>query len=353
MALGMLMPANSVFAAATPFDAPGMVMDFADVLADLAQPVLPIARGLDGTASIDYGSDGRLTFLLLGLDSRTTSVTRTDTVMVMSLEGSTISAASIPRDTKRMPNPFQGGTYGKVNSILRNLYLANGRNLSTALSKFEIVIENTLGIQIDYHAVVWFNGFTTLVDQVDGGTEQIKVDISNPIYDARHHDKIGSDSNYGVYFPKATDYALFAWNPSSQTGSPYCDGQFKKYNDPSTRPNTWCKRALPFVRTRHGSSDYVRGLHQQRFIDATIDAVEFNELNGLVSTAVGTGNGKWWTNFPITMENAVELYNALQGATLGHSVVFKPVTYARKIPNQNGIELKLDVVRQWCDNWLS
>ena len=346
------MPANSVFAAATPIDAPGLAMDLADVLAGLAEPVLPVLRGLDGSASINYGSDGRLTFLLLGLDSRTNTISRTDTVMVMSVEGNEISAASIPRDTKRMPNPFGGPAYGKVNSILRDLYTSSGYNLNTALAKMEIVVEHTLQAEIDYHALVWFGGFTTLVDQIDAGTP-ITVDIPSPIYDSTHHDKIGSNSNVGVYFPQATNYSLFAWNPSGQTGAPYCNGSFKNYSNPATRPATWCKRALPFVRTRHGSSDYARGLRQQRFVDATIDAVDFSELSGLLNTAVGTGKGKWWTNFPLTMENATELYNALQGASLTHGVVFKPKTYASKIFNQNGIELKLPAVRQWCDAYLS
>ena len=78
------------------------------------------------------------------------------------------------------------------------------------------------------------------------------------------------------------------------------------------------------MRTRHGSSDYIRGRHQQQFIAATINAVDKSELSGLVDIAIEAAKGKWVTNFPTTLGAATELYDALQGATLTNSVVFKP-----------------------------
>jgi hypothetical protein len=357
LALSFVMPATSVFAAAEPIDtqrlARGVLAFFVPLigdggsLLDIVTPDPPIEE----PPAIDWGNDGRLTMLLLGMDSREDTVTRTDTVMVMSLKDGQISAASIPRDTKRMPNPFGAGVFGKVNSVLRDLYVAENNDLDAALDDFEVVIEETMRIEIDYHALVWFDGFTTLVDEVDGGSSGITVNIRTTISDARHHDLPGD--SFGVYFPQAIDYRLYALNPASQSGSPRCDGRFKRFANPDNHPGTWCRRALPFVRTRHGSSDYIRGRHQQQFIDATIDAVDASELSGLVATAVMTGKGKWWTNFPITLEAATELYDALQGAGLTASAVFKPSGYAAQIPGQNGIELDLRAVRAWCDEYMS
>jgi len=362
LGLSLLMPATNVFAAAAPIDVPALrrsaftffvqlVGDYGGFV-DVVTPPPPVTPPLPGsTSAINYGQDGRLTFLLLGMDARDDTVTRTDTVMVMSLKGNDISAASIPRDTKRMLIPGgDGAYYPKINSILRMFYESNGHDLDGAMGSFEKVVERTMGIEIDYHATVWFDGFTTLVDQVDNGTG-ITVNVGKTIYDARHHDKPGT--NFGVYFPQAADYRLYAQNPGTQTGHGLCDGAFKRYADPSKHPQTWCRRALPFVRTRHGASDYIRAKHQQQFIDATIDAVDSSELSGLVNVALGAAKGKWVTNFPITLVSATEMLGKLRSASLTRSVVFKPSGYATMIPGQNGIQLNLDAVRAWCNEYMS
>ena len=360
LALSFVMPATSVFAAAEPIDGPqlrrGLFTFFVQLVGEASSLIEfvdppPVTPPPATASTIDYGSDGRLTFLLLGMDARDDTVTRTDTVMVMSLKGGEISAASIPRDTKRLPIPGGGGAfYPKVNSILRYFYEGNGHDLDKAMDSFDGVIEKTMGIEIDYHAAVWFDGFTTLVDQVDGGTG-IKVDINSEIYDARHHDKPGD--SFGVYFPRSADYRLYGSNPGTQTGGGLCDGAFKKYADPTKHPETWCHRALPFVRTRHGASDYIRGRHQQQFINATIQAVDSSELSGLVDVAMGAARGKWVTDFPVTLGNAAEMFDQLEEAELTRSVVFKPSAYATLIPGQNGIELNLDAVRAWCNAYMS
>ena len=184
----------------------------------------------------------------------------------------------------------------------------------------------------------------------DGGTG-IRVNIGSEIYDSRHHDQVGD--NFGVYFPRAADYRLYASNPATQTGDGKCDGTFKKYADPLKHPATWCHRALPFVRTRHGSSDYIRGRHQQQFIAATIDAVDSSELSGLIRVAMGAARGRWVTNVPITLTAATELYGKLRNASLTQSVVFKPSGYAAIIEGQNGTELDLQAVRAWCNAYMN
>ena len=129
-----MLPATGFFTAPQPLNFPQVVLDVAALLTTTVAPVTPLIRAVRRNAVLLHGSDGRLTFLLLGSDSRTNTISRTDTIMVMSVQGNTISAASIPRDTKQIPDPH-GGTWGKVNSILRYLYEANGNNLTVALSR--------------------------------------------------------------------------------------------------------------------------------------------------------------------------------------------------------------------------
>lgn len=324
----------------------GANVDWLSLGMDMASPMRPLLDAIDGNQALNRGSDGRLTFLLLGSDARGTGISRTDSIMLMSVKGNTITSASIPRDTGRFPRPASmgGGTFsGRVNGILRQL-----RNTSTsldqALAKFETVIENALQIEIDYNALIWFDGFTTLVGKVD----PITVNITREIRDPKHLDDPNGPA--GVYFPEWNGFALNAFNSVSQ---PYCNGAYKTDPAPINSAN-YCRRALPYVRSRKGpgNDDWVRSRRQQEFIAATIKAVGQSELAGLVSTAQGEGVGKWWTNYPITATSAMDLYNEFQGASLGTHVVFKPSLFAGRISGTSAYELKLPAVRQWSAQYL-
>lgn len=314
-------------------------------VANLASPFRPYLDALDGDQALNKGSDGRLTFLLLGSDSRGASVSRTDTILIMSVKGNTISAASIPRDTARIPNPSGGTFSGRVNGILRQL-LNQGSSLDEALARFEVVIESLLGgIEIDYHALIWFGGFTTLVSKID----PVTVNSNREIRDQAHLDDPNGPP--GVYFPKWDGYALYANNTGS---NPYCNGAYRNDTNPPVDARYWCHRALPFVRSRKGpgNDDWVRARRQQDFIAAAIRAVNTSELSGLVSTAQSEGLGKWWTNYPINATSAMDLYNELHSASLVNQVVFKPSNYAGRITGTSAYQLKLSTVRQWAAQYL-
>jgi len=336
----------TAFAQSTVGDPGSSQVDWLDVGMGLATGLRPLIDAVEGGQTINKGTDGRLTFVLLGSDSRINSVSRTDAMLIMSVKGNTITAASLPRDTARVPRPASmgGGTFpGKANSILKQLLA--GTTVDGALNKFDLVIENLLNIEVDYHALIWFNGFTTLVDKID----PINVNSERQIYDGKHVDQNGSPP--GVFFPKWNGYALYAWNTGS---SQYCNGLFKQYSDPLAHPSTWCHRALPYVRTRHGANndDWVRARRQQEFIASAIKAVSTAELSGLVSTGQNEGMGKWITNYPISLGSATDLYNALHGASLGNHVVFKPSQFAARIAGTSSYELKLPEIRAWAATYL-
>ena len=334
------------FAASTSGDSGRADVDWLSLGFDLASPFRPIIDALDGDQAINKGTDGRLTFLLLGSDARGTAVSRTDSMMIMSIKGNTITSASLPRDTGLVPRPswLGGGVFpGKANGILRQL--TAGTTLDNGLDKFERVIEDLLGIEIDYHALIWFDGFTTLVSKID----PITVNSEREIRDQSHRD--GNSTLPGVYFPVWNGYALYAMNTGSD---PYCNGKYKAYSDPRAHAETWCHRALPYVRSRHGpyNDDWVRSRRQQEFIVSAIKAVSQSELSSLVSTAQSEGKGKWWTNFPISATTGMDLYNALHNGSHGAHVVFKPSQFASRVPGTSKYELKLSAVRAWSAQYL-
>lgn len=303
-----------------------------------------LLRLIEGSQQVSAGNDGRLTLLLLGSDTRAGGVARTDTIMVMSLRGNSISVLSIPRDTARIPNPDGGIFSARINAILKEL--RNGRTPEQALAKFEEVIEDLLQIEIDYHALVKFPGFQQLVDEID----PVTVDISRPIADSRFWDDPNQPS--GVYFPAATNYDLYAWQPGD---NPLCNGLWRFQATPIPS-SYWCRRAMPFVRSRKSGSDFVRARRQQDFVIASISRVinrgSGNALDSLVGRArdLAAVDGIE-TNIPISGATALDFYQLLSGAQVGLQVVLAPHKYAKHIPGGTAYELDLVAVRQLTRQW--
>ncbi len=95
---------------------------------------------------------------------------------------------------------------GKVNGIVRQ-YLNAGYSPQAAMNEFEKDVENVLGITIDYNAVVWFGGLTTLVGKVD------PIYVNSPeIRDGKLIDDHAQGQPQGVYFPSASSYPLYDYN---------------------------------------------------------------------------------------------------------------------------------------------
>lgn len=284
----------------------------------------PVVRLIGGGQAVSTGNDGRLTILLLGADSRTGAIGRTDTIMVFSIRGNSISIASIPRDTARIPNP-DGGTYSaRVNALFRQL----GAN------EFVRVMENLLGIEIDHYALVTFFGFHALVDEYDPVTMRTRE-----VRDKQYWDD--PDLPKGVYFPAQDGYELYAWQPGAE--SHLCNGLWQTQG---TGQANWCRRAMPYVRSRKGSSDFARATRQQDFVLASIRRVLNRGLGGLVGTAQGQANaGQLRTDIPINAGNAQDLFNRLNGAGVSVQEVLSPPRFASHIPGGTGYEFDLAEVR--------
>jgi LytR_cpsA_psr family len=309
----------------------------------------PLAEEL--RSDISTGTDGRLTFLLVGNDSRGTGVQRTDALMIVSVKGSTMTAASFPRDTARIPNPFTANANdyfrGKINTILKQL--KQTRTTEQALDDFEYVIEKLLGnIEIDFHVMITMEGFQNLFDQVD----PIKVRVNSAIKDTKFWDN--PYKQRGAYFPATASntYELWAWQPGVNPA--LCDGLWRNHANPPS--STWCRRAIVFARSRKGSgnSDFKRAGRQQDIVFGAVQAVlgrGTGPLGGLANSAqsqVQQSHLHVSNDLPLTVGTAVDIYNRLSGANQGATVVFGPSTYSTHIPGTSSYQLKLAAVQSWA-----
>jgi anionic cell wall polymer biosynthesis LytR-Cps2A-Psr (LCP) family protein len=340
-ASGLLGPAT-VIAKGQPSSGPGGLLAWVDLGSTLASPLRSVLTTL-GEPQINTGSDGRLTVLLLGSDTRGGGIQRTDTIMVMSIKNGQISAASIPRDTARIPNPYAPGTTfaGKVNGIVKHLRRSVSSD-QAALQQFEYVIEKLLNIEIDYYALIKFDGFNDLVEQVEPvtiNTQQIK---DNKFWD-------DPDLPKGLYVPAMTNYQLYAWQPSYLASNGLCNGLW--ISKGTSLSQYWCHRALDYVRSRKGpgNSDFVRASRQQNFVIATINAVASSELSGIVGTAnAKVGERSLVTDIPVDLSTASDMYNLLKSGVVSAQVVFKPPTYSKHIRGTTAYQLNLPAVRAWA-----
>jgi anionic cell wall polymer biosynthesis LytR-Cps2A-Psr (LCP) family protein len=308
------------------------------------------SSGANSPSAISAGTDGRLTLMLLGFDTRGAGLQRTDTIMIASVKNKVMTAASIPRDTARILNPFTSNPNdyysGKVNTIIKQL--KQTRSSTQALLDFEKIIESELGIEIDATVGITFNGFNNLVDEID----PINVRVDKAINDVKFWDN--PNKTRGVYFPTASSYDLYAWQPNANPA--LCDGSYRSYSNPPS--NTWCRRAIVYVRSRKGTgnSDFKRAGRQQDVVVGAVRAV-LNRGGGANLTAL-VNNAKsqsakgymYSANFDISTVTAAQIWDRVNGASVGAHVVFAPNTYSTHIPGSSSYQLKLDVVRAWANS---
>lgn len=109
---------------------------------------------------------GEYTVLLLGVDTPKGYKTRTDTIILATVDAETRKArlVSIPRDTRVKIK----GAWDKVNAA----YVYGGIELAKE------TVEDFLGVKVDRYAIVNFNSLTKLVDAVGG----IEVDVPIRMY---------------------------------------------------------------------------------------------------------------------------------------------------------------------------
>ena len=342
---GPVSAAEFRFSAGAWIDAAMSANSFMPAIGQLAQVVA-------GPSQVSYS--GKLTVLLVGSDFRPGGGNgeRLDSIMVVSINPATdrIHAASIPRDTARIPLPpsLGGGVYsGKINGMFKTFKKQLGGNRNAALERFKLVIEHTLASNIDYVGYLRFTGFDRLVDETNG----VLTSIPNEIRDPKYIDKPG--------WPTGAKFEVHT-SPKALLGGGSAERCYGGYPKPVTNwgPVMDCKRAIVYVRTRKGSivgvgsnNDWKRAARQQRFVYDAIQRVlsQGQSAAGQLVQKKNSYPSEIYTDMPTTAGDISQMFNLLSGASLGPTAVFGPSTYATHIKGTSKYELKLTAVRNWCD----
>lgn len=195
----------------------------------------------EASPMVGWQGTERVTVLVMGVDTRPSEVgyrTRTDTMILLSVDpvAKTASMLSIPRD---LYVEVPGFGLERVNTA----YPLGGAPLAVE------TIEYNLGVRINHYAIVDFNTFVTLVDEIGGIDVYVPTEINDPLY---------PDEAYGYdpfYMP---------------AGMQHMDGT----------------TALKYARTRHQDNDWERARRQQAVIMAIRERiVSLDMLPTLISKA--------------------------------------------------------------------
>jgi LCP family protein required for cell wall assembly len=177
----------------------------------------------------------RINVLVMGIDRRPGEpfVSRTDTMMLMSINPDTDSASilSIPRDLYVV---LPGRGRERINTAF--VYGSTGNNPAGGAQLAMQTVQYNLGVPVDHYILVDFSAVTRGIDAIGG----IDVIVPYDIYDATF-----PDMNHGydpLYLP---------------AGFQHLDGV----------------TALKYARTRHQDNDFYRARRQQQVILSTRDKV--------------------------------------------------------------------------------
>jgi LCP family protein required for cell wall assembly len=190
---------------------------------DFLAPTLDI-----GNAYQWQGTD-RVTILLMGADTRPSERgegrPRSDSIMLLMVDPANHEASvlSIPRD---LYVDIPGYGLNRVNTA----YFFGGGPLAIEATQYN------LGVRVNHYALIEFDVFTTLVNEIGG----IDLDVPKTIYDPSYPSQ---DYGYDPFYIEA--------------GPQHLDGE----------------TALKYVRTRHADSDFGRAQRQQDVLFAIRDKV--------------------------------------------------------------------------------
>jgi LCP family protein required for cell wall assembly len=244
------------------------------------KPSAPITSGLATVVKNvlpEWSGRDRVNILLLGIDKRDDEPfngTRSDTVMIASIDPVTKSAAlvSLPRDLwVQIPN------YGPQR--INVAHAVGGPDL------VQRTVTANFGIPIQYYARVDFRAFEELVDTVGG----VMIDVDRAVKDDEY-----PTEDYG--------YQRIYFAPGPQL----LDG----------------KRALQYARSRHGSNDFSRSRRQQTVIVALRErALQLNMLSKAPSM-VGIVQKHLSTDLsPVQLLSLARLISEVDRGRIGNLVI--------------------------------
>jgi LCP family protein required for cell wall assembly len=161
---------------------PGLVLEIPqDAAAALPEDLGPQGetplQSTGGPPPVPWDGNSRINVLVMGMDSREENnddIPRTDTMILFSLdpESRTAGMLSIPRD---LWVEIPGFDHNKINTAYRlgEVYNTAERGPGLALS----TVEELLGMEINYYAMVDFAAFEDFIDELGGVTIQVPKKI--------------------------------------------------------------------------------------------------------------------------------------------------------------------------------
>ncbi len=185
----------------------------------------------NSSSQLKESSDGRINILLLGIGGKENNAPNlTDTIMIASvnLKTNQVALLSIPRDLYVTVPTFNVQT--KINAVYQ-LGLNSGSNDAKTIKD---TIKNITGLDINYYAVLNFQGFRDIINAIGG----INITSDRDIYDATYP---GPNNSYTIF--------------KLDKGFHHMDGE----------------TALKYARERHDDpqGDFGRAKRQQQIIQAT------------------------------------------------------------------------------------
>lgn len=211
---------------------------------------------LPGVQQDGDGLEGQINILVLGLDRRPhegAEPSRTDTMFILTIDASSKTAGilGIPRDLW-VEIPFREGE-GFYEARVNTAYLTGERQgyAGGGPGLVQAVIEHNLGIRIDHHVIIDFQGFVEIIDQLGGIDLFVEEEVNDPFYSRTELP--------GDFFPL-----------HFEVGEQHMDGA----------------TALDYSRTRFGSDDLDRIQRQQQVIFAAIDKaldLDFVDVDNLLN----------------------------------------------------------------------
>jgi len=257
------------------------------------------------------GTDGRLTVLLMGVDSRGRQITgRTDALMFVTINPKTgrVAMASVPRDMVQVPiGPGRsfGSNFVRINALY--LDLAQGVSKKKGLQRMVKAMEYMADIEIDRYAMVGFEGVRNLIGRIGG----VDIRLSKPLVDRSMH--VVMNGRKGLVLKKGKNH---------MTGPV----------------------ALSYARTRHTDNDYERARRQQQLIAAAVQKVIKNGPRKLPAL-LRSLKGNILTD--IDIKDGVTLLALARKAKLKNfkSFVLGPSKWAGPGDGRYTTRLRIDVVR--------
>lgn len=242
--------------------------------------------------------DDFYTFLLLGKDS---VAMNTDVIMLASFNVTKdeIAVMQIPRDTYIELY----GSAIKINSMYAALYMKASRDgeedpVTAAMQEFVDVLQKNLNVKIDYHALLYLEGFSNIIDAIGG----VEIDVPYDMYYVDPYQDLYIDLKAGLTTlngNQAEQFVRFRNN--------YIEGDIGRVNAQKlfiTALLSQIKKGMTITKIPKIASELINNLHSKIPLNDIIyfgkEALNSNLSNTVMFTLPGTDaradgdSGAWY-----------------------------------------------------------